>query len=159
MKATGENQDSGSGFMGVSHFGAGVFYQYSCVDVTLLKANLDGNVETARSAVGAYIKAACTTAPTGKQNSFASRAFASYAMVECGQAQGRQLSAAFLRPVDGETPDGILTESVRRLQNQRDRMENAYKDALPGTEARIMNVETGEGSLSELIEFAKEAVQ
>ena len=159
LKAMREDiEDAGAGFVGVAHFGSGVFYTYVCIDTHLLLSNLNGDASVAQAALAALLTAACITSPSGKQASFASRAYASYAMVERGNAQGRQLSAAFIHPVRGDAPGGVLAESIARLERTRDRMANAYQGVVPDTDFRVMNAETGDGSLSDLIAFVKESL-
>jgi len=77
-------EDAGSAHMGEQGFGAGLFYQYVCIDCDRLKENLGGDAALAQRAIQALIEAAATVAPTGKQNSFASRAWAYYALAEKG---------------------------------------------------------------------------
>lgn len=54
-----------------------------------------GNEELAKRTIAALTETALTVSPTGKQNSFASRAYATYALAEVGQKQPRSLAAAF----------------------------------------------------------------
>ena len=137
--------------MGELGFGSGVFYSYVCVDAVLLKANLGGDEALAKAAVSALIKALATVSPTGKQASFASRARASYILVEKGDQQPRTLAAAFVRPIKG---DDLLARSVEELQKTRDDMNLAY-GACADAHA-IMNVAARVGSLSEIQAFATE---
>ncbi|MBA1329674.1 CRISPR-associated protein Cse4, partial [Candidatus Endoriftia persephone str. Guaymas] len=95
-------EDMGAGHMGETEFAAGLFYQYICIDRDLLRKNLSGDTELADKTLDALIRAAATVAPCGKQNSFASRARASYILCERGEAQPRSLSVAFLKPVAGQ---------------------------------------------------------
>lgn len=75
--------DQGSAHMGETGFGAGLFYNYICVDFELLSKNL-GSEEEAHKALDTLLEVSATVSPTGKQNSFASRAYASYVMIEKG---------------------------------------------------------------------------
>jgi CRISPR system Cascade subunit CasC len=95
-------EDQGAGHLGETEFAAGVFYLYVCIDRYLLKENLADD-QLADRAIAALIEASAKIAPTGKQNSFASRAYASYIMAEKGDQQPRSLSIAFLKPVRGTT--------------------------------------------------------
>lgn len=108
-------EETGSGHLGETGFGAGVFYLYACINLELLRDNLDGDTDLANRAVRAFIQAMLRVAPTGKQNSHASRAAASYALVETGDEQPRQLSAAFVKPVTG---DDVLSTAIERLESQ-----------------------------------------
>ena len=89
--------------------------------------------------------------PTGKQNSFASRAYSSYILAEKGDQQPRSLSVAFLKPVRGED---ILAKAISEIEAKRAAMEKVYGSC--ADVAKTMNAETGEGSLQEIISFVKE---
>ncbi len=141
-------EDAGSAHIGESGFGSGVFYTYICINKTLLIDNL-GSEELANSTLKALIEAAATVAPSGKQNSFASRARALYLMAEKGSQQPRQLSSAFLKPVDNVD---MVTVAIERLETLRDNMDKAYGKCADDKE--IMDVEKGEGSLADILKFA-----
>lgn len=141
-------EDAGAGFVGEAGFGAGLFYLYACIDRDLLVRNLTGEQELANQGVMAMVEAAATVSPKGKQASFASRAKASYVMVEKGELAPRTLASAFLKPVDG---DDLLGRSIDALRATRERFAHAYDDAPAMAE---MNVLTAEGRLADVIEFA-----
>jgi CRISPR system Cascade subunit CasC len=145
---TGE-EDVGAGHMGETEFGAAVYYLYICVNCELLHENLSGDADLAQRTLAALIECATTIAPTGKQNSFASRARASYVMVEKGDQQPRSLAVAFLRPVAGED---MMTAAIQRLEETRAKMDAVYGPCANDHDA--MNAETGQGSLHKLIAFA-----
>jgi CRISPR system Cascade subunit CasC len=154
LKTAANSEDAGTSFIGVQEFAAGVFYLYICVDLDLLVRNLGGDAEVARAAVGALIEAAAQVAPRGKQNSFASRAQASFVLAEAGSDQPRTLAAAFLKPVKAEDEDQAVL-SAQRLCGFRKKLADAYGDA--GTETRTMDA-TGEktvGTLAEIVAFAQ----
>jgi len=140
--------DVGAAHIGETGFGAGVFYLYLCINRELLMENLGNDLELTTKALSALVHAATKVSPTGKQNSFASRAYAAYALAEKGDQQPRTLAQAFLKPVKGgdmlETAVGELT---RRYQNF-DKVYGACAD-----DRKHFNVETGEGSLDELVRF------
>ena len=149
LKSREEPEDAGAGFVGVQEFGAGLFYLYLCVDKGLLLRNLAGSTAIRDASVAALLEAAATVAPRGKQASFASRARAIYALAEKGSGQPRSLAAAFLKPVRGEDQ---AAQSIAALEGFRDRLDAAYGACAEAWYA--MNVEQGEGSLHDLIEFA-----
>ena len=148
LKARDEPEDAGAGFVGVQEFGAGLFYLYLCVDMGLLLRNLDGSMAVRDASVAALVEAAATVAPRGKQASFASRSRAIYLLAEKGSNQPRSLAAAFLKPVRGEDQ---ATKSISALEDFRDRLDAAYGPCAQAS--YTMNVEQGEGSLHDLIEF------
>jgi CRISPR system Cascade subunit CasC len=145
-------EDMGAGHLGVAEFGAGLFYLYVCVNRELLVQNLGGDTALANTALRALLETAAKTGPSGKQNSYASRAHASYILAERGNQQPRGLSVAFLEPVDGR--GNMLGQAIQALENTRDKMDAAYA---PLADARAsVNVLSGEGTLSQLLDFITE---
>lgn len=157
LKAANSEADRGAGFIGVQEYGAGVFYLYLCLDASQLVRNLPGDKELASTAAEALVDAACTVSPKGKQNSFASRAYASFALAEIGSRTPRTLAAAFLRPVgaeEGEYDYGAV--SAERLKSLRTKFDDAYGKTW--TKDAVLDVLGGEGSLAGLKALAREAV-
>jgi CRISPR system Cascade subunit CasC len=143
-------EHAGSGHIGEAEFGAGLFYLYICIDKGLLVENLGGNNELAEQALRSLIETAATVSPSGKQNSFASRAYASYVLAEISDKQPRSLAGAFLKPMSG---DDVLECSVDSIKNMRDAFNKAYADNAKSYE---LNTIGGKGSLKELQEFCVE---
>ena len=145
------DEDAGAGFIGNLGFGSGVFYTYICINRDLLVENLGGDDEAdlADRAIGALVEAACTVTPSGKQNSFASHARASYALAERGEGQPRSLAGAFVKSVDS---DNLLDASITGLRNYREGMVKAYGDETASLE---MDVPKGSGTLADIVAFAK----
>lgn len=137
-------EHSGSGHIGEAEFGAGLFYLYVCIDSELLKENLGGNEELVQKAILALVESAVTVSPSGKQNSFASRAYASYVLAEKGDKQPRSLAGAFLKPVSGED---VFDNAVSSLINTRKAFNAVYGDK---SEPKILNAVKGEGTLDDL---------
>ncbi len=140
--------EPGAAHIGESGFAAAVFYQYLCIDRDLLKYNLGGDEALTRKALRALTEAAVKIGPSGKQNSFASRAYAHYALAEKGPQQPRSLSLAFVKPVSG---DDYAGEAVQVLEHVRGNMDKVY-GACADSRCQL-NVLTGEGSLAELLDF------
>jgi len=137
-------EDAGAAHLGEAEFGAGLFYLYVCIDRTLLKENLGNNEELAKNAISALVESVVTVSPSGKQNSFASRAYASYVLAEKGDKQPRSLAGAFLKPVNG---DDIFDDAVNILVNTRKAFNSVYGDK---SEPKILNAVKGEGTLEDL---------
>ncbi|WP_192035589.1 type I-E CRISPR-associated protein Cas7/Cse4/CasC [Halomonas sp. YLGW01] len=155
------DEDRGAAHIGEAGFAAGLFYTYICIDRRQLVENLDGDSELAERAIAALADAATRTSPKGKQNSFGSRAYASYVLAEQGDQQPRSLSAAFLRPVAGQDQ---ADEAVARLEAQASAFDGAYGAgaerrfvvaALPGYETPSLAGEVSKGTLGELVEWLK----
>lgn len=141
-------EDSGAGFLGVQEFGAGVFYLYVCIDRGLLERNLGGDRVLRDASLRALGEAAAKVGPRGKQNSFASRANASYILAERGRQSPRSLVAAFLKPVREEDQLGV---SIGRIEELAENLDRAYG---PAAEAReTLNVPAGSGSLDAVMQF------
>ncbi|CAM3346622.1 conserved hypothetical protein (Similar to unknown protein YgcJ of Escherichia coli) [Xenorhabdus nematophila ATCC 19061] len=140
--------DTGSAHIGEAGFAAALFYSYICINKSLLLENLAGNEALANKAIAALVEAAVKVAPSGKQNSFGSRAYASYVLAEKGEYQPRSLSVAFLRPIVGEDQ---ATSAISALENQVENFDKVY-GACADTRYSISAV-TGEGSFAELVQF------
>lgn len=162
LKDSAEREDAGTSFIGVQEYGSGLFYLYACVDCDLLVSNLGGDRELARDAIAALIESATMVSPRGKQASFASRARASFALAERGSQQPRTLAAAFLKPVtpnEGKDEDGrgdISRISVDRLHAFRARLDGVYGSSCDDESS--FDVNSGEGSLGEVVAFARESI-
>lgn len=145
------NNDVGSGHMGEQGFASALFYTYICISRDLLLENLGGDEELTGRVIAALTETAMTVSPGGKQNSFASRAYASYALAEKGNQQPRSLAVAFFQPVRG---DNHIPAAIERLQQQLENFKRAY-DQRASSEYEL-NVDKGEGSLSALLEFVRQ---
>jgi len=143
--------DAGAAHIGEAGFSAGVFYAYICINRDLLIENLQGDRELANKTIAALMECAAKVSPTGKQNSFASRAHAAYMLAEKGTQQPRSLSVAFLKPIQGQDQAG---DSIKALNTQRDNFNKVYGEC--ADDFRTMNAINGEGSLDELIKFVTE---
>jgi len=142
--------DMGAAHMGETEFGAALFYQYICIDKQLLKETLADDALVNKT-LGAFIEAAATVAPTGKQNSFASRARASYILCEVGSQQPRTLSVAFLEPIEGIN---MLQDAISKLEATQENMNTVYGDC--SDHIAVLNANSGQGSLQNIIATAVE---
>lgn len=142
--------DAGAAHIGETGFAAGLFYSYVCINKELLIENLNGDEALANKAIQALTEAAVKVAPEGKQNSFGSRAYASYVRAEVGDQQPRSLSVAFLKPL-GKNVEDYATESIAALELQAANFNKVYGDCY--ADSRVLNAITAEGSMQELLEF------
>lgn len=148
---TGE-EDMGAGHIGVNEFAAGLFYLYVCINNDLLLENLDNDAALAARTRRALVEAMLTTAPSGKQNSFGSRSLASFALVERGTFQPRNLSLAFLKPVSNGK-GGMLGNAIEALQATRENIDKVYG---PCADARqSFDALAGTGTLQDLLAFVE----
>ena len=140
--------DPGAAHIGDSGFAAAVFYQYVCIDRDRLKQNLGNDEALTQKALRALTEAALKVGPSGKQNSYASRAYAHYALAEKGAQQPRALSLAYVKPVQGAD---YAQEAIVALQRVRDNMDKVYG---PCADSRSeIDVLQGQGRVAELIDF------
>ncbi len=143
-------EDAGAAHIGESAFAAGLFYAYICINKTQLIENL-GDEKLANQAIAALTEAAVKVAPQGKQNSFGSRAYASYVLAEMGEQQPRSLSAAFLKAI---VSDDYAADAINALKGQCEAFDQVYGEC---ADARVeMNVPDKQGSLKELLAFVSE---
>ena len=145
------DEDKGSGHIGEAGFGAGVFYLYLCINRDLLTENLGGDKVLAGKALDALIHAVTKVSPTGKQNSFASRAYAGYVLAEKGDQQPRSLAQAFLNPVRG---GNVLVEAAKAMGKRCENFDKAYGAC--ADKRYTLDVEAGAGTLEELARFVAE---
>lgn len=146
--------DKGAGHIGERGYGAGLFYLYLCVNREQLAKNLGGVDVLKNEALEALVHAITKVSPTGMQNSHASRAYASYVLAEKGNQQPRSLAQAFLKPVKPFDNEDIFDKAVKAIAQRRDNFDKVYGAC---ADARYQfNVETGEGSLAELVTFVQE---
>ncbi|HVC38127.1 MAG TPA: type I-E CRISPR-associated protein Cas7/Cse4/CasC [Gammaproteobacteria bacterium] len=141
-------EDVGAAHIGEAGFGAGVFYLYLCINRELLLENLGNDASLTAKTLEALVHAATKVSPTGKQNSFASRAYAAYALAEKGDQQPRSLAQAFLKPVMG---GDMLARAISEMKKRYENFDKVYGAC---ADSRYQfDVETGEGSVDELVKF------
>ena len=144
-------EDQGAAHIGESEFASGLFYNYVCINRDLLKENLGEDDDLVKKALRSLVEATAKIAPTGKQNSFASRAYASYILAEKGTQQPRSLSVAFLKALNGKD---LLDNSISALKDTNEKMESVYGKC---SESNCeLNAYTGKGSLSDILDFVAE---
>ena len=158
--------DAGAAHIGETRFAAGLFYSYICINRELLIRNLINDFsedvdindakyvyerDLANKAISALTEAAVKVAPAGKQNSFASRAYASYVLAEKGDQQPRSLSVAYLKPINHRENDDFIRDSIDALIKQKDSFDRVYGNC---ADSRCeLNVPKDQGSLTELLNF------
>jgi len=145
------SEDLGAAHIGETGFAAALFYSYLCINKTQLIQNLDGDEALANKAIHALSEAAVKVAPSGKQNSFGTRAYANYVLAEKGSQQPRSLSVAFLKPVDD---DDMLAAAIEMIDSQAERFDQCYGKCAEGR--YILNTVAAMGNLPELLSFITE---
>jgi CRISPR system Cascade subunit CasC len=146
-------EDKGAGHIGERGYGAGLFYLYACIDRELLLVNLGGDSDLRAKALKALVKAIAKVAPTGMQNSFGSRAHASFMLAEMGAQQPRSLVQSFLKPVKPWGEHDMLALAVGALKQRLENFDKVY-GACADSRCHF-DVEQGEGSLAKLVAFVQ----
>ena len=144
--------DVGAAHIGETGFAAGLFYSYICINRELLVKNLNDDAELADKAIAALVETAAKVAPQGKQNSFGSRAYASYMRAEKGSQQPRSLAVAFLKPV-GRNTDNYADEAIKSIEKQANNFDKVYGQCVD--DHICINAVEGEGTLEELLTFIR----
>lgn len=148
------NNDAGAAHIGEAAFAAGLFYSYICINKSQLVESLDNNKALADKAIAALTEAAIKVAPNGKQNSFGSRAYASYVLAEMGEQQPRSLSAAFLKAIDSRTSDDFAKDAVAAITEQYQAFDQVYGACADSR--YFIDVDKRQGSMDELLAFVSE---
>ena len=139
---------SGSGHLGERGFASALFYTYVCISRDLLLENLNGDEVLVEKTLKALTESAAKVAPTGMQNSFASRAYTSYLLIEKGSQQPRSLAVAYFNPIRSQD---LVNDAITRLEEQRDKFDKVYGQCADSR--YVLNSETGEGTLSAALDF------
>lgn len=145
---------TGAGHIGERGYGAGLFYLYIAIDRTLLTKNLGEDEALTARALAALVTAVTRVAPTGMQNSFASRAYAGYVMAEKGDQQPRSLAQAFLKPVKPYGEESLFDKAVTALETRCANFDDVYGAC--ADERQTVNVEKPQGRIADLIRFVSE---
>lgn len=145
------DKDLGSAHIGDTAFGSGVFYNYICINHDLLLKNLGGDTDLVSKAIKSLAECAAKVSPSGKQNSYASRALSSYILAEKGSQQPRQLSSAFLKPINDSD---MINESVEKITKLYENMDEVYGKC--ADDRYTIHVEKGIGKFDELLKFVVE---
>ena len=140
--------DAGSAHLGERGFASALFYTYVCISRDLLLENLNSDEVLVEKTLKALTESAAKVAPTGMQNSFASRAYTSYLLIEKGSQQPRSLAVAYFNPIRSQD---LVNDAITRLEEQRDKFDRVYGQCADSR--YVLNSETGEGTLSAALDF------
>ena len=140
--------DAGSAHLGERGFASALFYTYVCISRDLLLENLNGDEVLVEKTLKALTESAAKVSPTGMQNSFASRAYTSYLLIEKGSQQPRSLAVAYFNPIRSQD---LVNDAITRLEEQRDKFDKVYGQCADSR--YVLNSETGEGTLSAALDF------
>lgn len=142
------DEDMGASHIGETGFAAGLFYSYVCINRDQLIDNVAGDTDLADRAIAAVTEVAIKVSPRGKQNSFGSRAYASYVLAEKGRQQPRSLAVAFLKPIHGQDQAG---DAIQALEKQTEHFDAVYGTC--ADDRYRLDATAGNGNLDELKGF------
>lgn len=143
-----KEQDAGSAHLGERGFASALFYTYICISRDLLLDNLNGDEALVEKTLKALTESAAKVAPSGMQNSFASRAYTSYLLIEKGTQQPRSLAVAYFNPIRSQD---MVNDAITRLEQQLDKFDQVYGQC--ADDRYKLNIESGEGTLAAALTF------
>ncbi|OCF96625.1 type I-E CRISPR-associated protein Cas7/Cse4/CasC [Gilliamella sp. wkB308] len=146
-----KEKDASSGHLGQRGFASALFYTYICISRDLLLNNLNGDEALVEKTLKALTESAAKVAPTGMQNSFASRAYTSYLLIEKGTQQPRSLAVAYFNPIRSQD---MVNDAITRLEQQLDKFDQVYGQC--ADDRYKLNIESGEGTLAAALKFVAE---
>lgn len=130
-------EDKGAGMVGTTGFNASCYYRYLLVNADQLAQNLAQGADAVTQAdralavdvIAAFVEGAVEAIPTGKQNAFAAQTPPSLvlAVVTDRTAAPWSLANAYAQPVE-PGGDGLVAESVQRLDQHWDALVDMYGD-------------------------------
>lgn len=107
-------EDAGAGYLDETMFSSACFYKYFSINWEQLLKNLNNNEKLAIHTVTAFIRAAATTNPSGKQNSFAAHNFSDGILIEIRDSPVSYANA-FAEPVSRKSGRSIIEQSIAQL--------------------------------------------
>lgn len=121
-------RDAGAGFVDEAMFASACFYKYLSIDWKTLVANLKGDEQLAAHTIGAFIRGAALTTPTGKQNGFAAHNPPDGILVEVKKEGATPISYAnaFASPVPSKGPRDIVSQSIAQLAQYVADLDTGY---------------------------------
>jgi CRISPR system Cascade subunit CasC len=137
---------NGAAHLSSNAFGSGLYYGYVLVDIALLLKNLGNDKAKARALLTALVNAIATVAPSGKQNSFASRSYATFMLAETGDAQPRSFADAYLTPVKSEP---LADAAIVALKHAKSGIERAFPSQR--TQSAVLDRSTDTGTIEDIV--------
>jgi CRISPR system Cascade subunit CasC len=119
-------EETGAGMMGTVEFNSACFYRYANIDLKQLTENLGDDRALADKAVEAFLRAAVTAIPTGKQNSMAAQNPPSLVFAVVRDKGLWSLANAFVNPVRPDGNNGLVEKSITALEDYWAKLAAAY---------------------------------
>lgn len=148
-------EETGAGMMGTVEFISACFYRYANLDFDQLTKNLGGDQELARKSVAAFLRAAVTALPTGKQNSMAAHNPPSLVFGVVRHRGCWSLANAFVEPIRPKPGRDLIQGSVAALEDYWQRLCTVYgADDIP-----VQKVLALDGRLTTLAEHQVDTLE
>lgn len=129
-----DSDDAGAGMIGDVEFNSSTYYKYVNIHWDKLVENLGGDDEVAIEAVTAFLKAATTANPSGKQNSFAAHNLPDFVLVEVSNSNTPVSYAnAFIKPATAFGNKTLMEDAIQKFDAYSAKLRQAY--GLEGTRA------------------------
>jgi CRISPR system Cascade subunit CasC len=122
-------EEAGAGMMGTIEFNSACYYRYANIDTGQLKGNLGGDEVLARKAVEAFIRAAVTAVPTGKQASMASPNPPSFVFAVVRDSGTWSLANAFVKPIYPDKDSDLVRLSTAVMVDYWNKLTKVYGNA------------------------------
>jgi CRISPR system Cascade subunit CasC len=137
-----EAEDLGASMIGDVELNSSTYYKYFNIHWDELVENLGGDGEIAAQAVVAFLEAAATAQPSGKQNSTAAHQLPDFILVEVTDKNlPINYANAFLRPAQHSRSQTLMENSIVQLSEYAQRLRNAY--GLNGRRAFFTTTDAG----------------
>lgn len=126
--------DPGAAMVGMMEFNSACYYRYANIDITELHKNLKGDDALVRKTTNAFVRAFQHAVPIGKQRSFAPQNPPSFTLGVARTSGAWSLANAFAQPVTQNEGggDGLITNSIVRLDRCWHQLVTVYPDAIQG---------------------------
>lgn len=119
-------EETGAGMMGDIEFNSACYYRYANINLEQLKDNLGGDDGLAQKTVEAFIRAAASAVPSGKQTSFAAQNPPDFIMAVVRHSGSWSLANAFAKPILVKEDCDLMADSIGALVDYWGKLNQAY---------------------------------
>jgi len=117
---------TGADMLGAIEFNSACYYRYLNLDVDQLTVNLQGDLDLTRRAVEAFVRAAVTAVPSGKQHSMAAQNPPSLVLAVARERGLWSLANAFVKPVRPGQDGDLVARSIMCLDTHWGNVARMY---------------------------------
>lgn len=127
LKKEDADADAGAGMIGDVELNSSTYYKYFNIHWEGLVENLGGDADIAAQAVVAFLEAAATAQPSGKQNSTAAHQLPDLVLVEVSDKNlPVSYANAYLQPARQNYQQTLMQNSISELDKYSQRLRKAY---------------------------------